>query len=197
VNDSQLPASKADPARPWRAYAPGPLSYLAAVVVAALALVGTSLPGDLLIDVMAFVTIATLCAALVVLAIVDRRSASRRRTAAGWLAMAAVGVLCLAMIALGVPVATRFAASRSALDRAAARSEAGEAVGGGWIGFMPVRSVRSVVDGTTIFVVNSVGPSLGQKCGLAHNSHHALEDTDGALRQIAEGWWTWCDYASD
>jgi hypothetical protein len=91
----------------------------------------------------------------------------------------------------------RFELSRSALDAAAARVEAGNPPGPGWIGLMPVESVRTEADGSTLFVVSQIRPPLGGVCGLAHNDVREPFDPNGSVARIADGWWIWCDYPVD
>lgn len=182
---------RADQAKPWRGYLPGLASYLVTLLVLAAALYFASLPGDYFMAFLAFITIGPLCCLCVMAAILEKNSCASWRTPAGWLGMAAMGFVCLALITLGAPMNARFDLSRSALQQAAAQAQIGDRAGGGWIGFMPVESIRREADGTTIFVVSQVRPD-GGACGLVYNQRQVPPLLDSLGRQLADGWWAFC-----
>ena len=182
---------RVDQAKPWRAYLPGPASYFVTLLALAAALYFASLPGDYFMAFLVFITIGPLCCLCVILAVLEKNSCASWRTAAGWLGMAVLGLICLALITLGVPMTSRFDLSRSALEQAAARAEAGDRAASGWIGLMPVESISREADGTTIFVVSQVRPD-GGSCGFVYNRLLVPPPLDSLGRQLADGWWAFC-----
>jgi hypothetical protein len=165
------------------------------LLVVAFALCLVSLPGDYLVAFLLYVVVAPTSCLFVAASWLDKNRSALRRTRAGWLGMAALGFSLLALIVLDVPTAARFDLSRPALDQAAARAEAGDRVDPGWIGLMPVESIRRQTDGTIVFVVTQFRLG-GGSCGLAHNGQREPSAADRG-RRMADGWWIWCDEASD
>lgn len=180
-----------DQAKPWRAYLPGPASYFVTLLVLAAALYFASLPGDYFTAFLVFITIGPLCCLCVMAAVLDKNPSASWRTPAGWLGIAALGFICLALITLGAPMTAQFDLSRSALEQAAARVESGDPAGSGWIGFMPVESIRREADGTITFVVGQVRPD-GGSCGFVYNQSLVPPILDSLERQLGDGWWTFC-----
>lgn len=170
---------------------PGPAFFFVTLVLLGAALYFASLPGDYFIAFLLFSTIGPLSCLCVVAGVLERKSSASWRTPAGWLGMAAGGFVCLALITVSAPVTARFDLSQPALQQAATRAQTGDTAGGGWIGLMPVESVRREADGTIVFVVSQVRPGGGSG-GLVYNGRLDPPLVDPLGLQLAAGWWTFC-----
>jgi hypothetical protein len=119
------------------------------------------------------------------------------RTWASWLGVPVVALLALALSWSNLPMTARFEMSRSSLEEAAARAEAGATVGPGWIGLVHVEGV-AVTDGTTVFVLYGDGIGL-EGCGLAY-AHgrdpgmNSWESQPWLVVDYGHGWWYECNY---
>jgi hypothetical protein len=184
------------PALRW-GYVLWPLFYAATVVALGVGLNGASLP---VWDVDPLFYSFWLCIAIgltwsVAFGVAERRAwaGMSKPSRARWLGIPILGLACLALILTGLPGTVRFQLSRGALEQAAVRAGPGQYSAPGWIGLEPIEEVWSQADGTVIFQIPHAG-YLGS-CGLAYNpqrqpSHEGYELGD----QVADGWWTWCEY---
>jgi hypothetical protein len=132
-------------------------------------------------------------------AVVETHLRLSRRTWARWVAIPLMCFTTLALVNSGVPMYADIQLSKPALEQAAARAEAGQPHGAGWIGFVWVHDVR-VSGGATLFLVTQGDWSVG--CGLAYEAGtgtaaletwlaNSYQDTD-----YGDGLWGWCSYGS-
>jgi len=111
--------------------------------------------------------------------------------------MPALVIACIALIANEVPASVRFDLSRPALERAAARAQAGEQVAPGEIGLIPVSGLKVIPGGTTLFFVSDAS-GLTFDCGYAYNPRQkpdvTAEPNDSLSESpLANGWWVFCE----
>lgn len=177
----------------WAGWVLWPASYLATAAVLYLGVGGSSLPGWNLGMVMSGFMLGGGIAAgwgiCFIAAALNARTRMSKPALARWLGIPALGLVCLALMLSGVPATVRFELSRSALDQAAARVEAGETVEPGWIGLIPIDSVE--VDGTETYLWVAGSGGFGQ-CMLVHARDTARPDWGGA-HDLGGNWWLACE----
>jgi hypothetical protein len=114
------------------------------------------------------------------------------RSLARWLGIPMLGLACLGLILSGLPAIVRFNLSRALLEQAAVSVDPSQHPVG-WIGLEPINDIWSQADGTVIFQIPHAG-YLGS-CGLAYNpQREPIHENYELGDQLADGWWTWCEY---
>jgi hypothetical protein len=115
-----------------------------------------------------------------------------RPALARWAAFPILVGLTMAIALSPWPTVARFNLSRSDLDHAVARVQAGQTVSGGWVGATPVDWIALESDGTVVFAVTGCQDDVGEACGIAYNGQHTPTVDRGRLGyRLADGWWTW------
>ena len=176
-------------------FIPGAALYAMTALVLVAGIYGSSQPDLstlLMIAVFAGLTIGLVWLISFWVAALDTRLQYSRRTWARWAGIPIMCFVCLTVIASGLPMTARFQLSKSALEQAATRVEAGDQYGPGWIGFYSVQGARRV-NGTATFVLSG---SWDQGCGLARTSGSSSDrETESGTYLVAsfgDGWWYWC-----
>jgi hypothetical protein len=181
-------------------YIPGPLLYGITCFLTLLGLYGASLPELGPISMLAIfggLTVGLVWLSAFLIASTDTRMHFSLAQWARWTGIPAICFLCITLMTSTVPVATRFELSRPALDQAVANVKAGHNYGRGWIGLIPVDSVR--VSGSTTLFSTSGSAASHDECGLAYDpsgppdSSDWLDNADG-VTDYGNGWWHWCQY---
>jgi hypothetical protein len=105
---------------------------------------------------------------------------------ARWMALPAMGILCVALALTGAPFLMRFDLSRTALDEAAARSRAGERIDPGWIGLFQFDAVWE--QGNDIYF-GGYATTFFDPCYLVHSPEG---EPSGVVSDLGGGWWEAC-----
>jgi hypothetical protein len=176
---------------------PGPILIALTALVLVVGIIGSTGPDlDFLMwgSILAGLTIGGVWLLTLIIVSADTRLRFDRKTWARWLTPPSIFFVGIMIMASGFPASARFEASRTALEQAAARAQAGDHFDAGWIGLVQVYDVQ--VDGTkTLFQIST--SDYSSKCSLAYAgtdyaAMSAWVSTAWNVKSYGHGWWYGC-----
>jgi hypothetical protein len=184
-------------------YFPGFISIGLTAIVMVIGILGSTGPDlDTLgwIAILAGLNIGFVWIVTLIVSAQDTRLRFDRRTWARWACQPVIFFVAIAIMTSGVPASLRFEASRSALEQAAARAQAGNLSEPGLVGLIQV--YRTTTDGgMTLFQISPSDMSADCAIVYAGSDTTSLDkwfDNAWGVKPYGHGWWYGCEgYSSD